>query len=78
MRELERLRPLMKELPADIRAAQVQAEKREILSSGVVGFVVKGIVIFGIANIIFLGATFLMPEFGQTKELILKIIKRNF
>lgn len=32
MRELERLRPLMKELPADIRAAQVQAEKREILS----------------------------------------------
>ena len=46
--------------------------------SGVVGFVVKGIVIFGIANIIFLGATFLMPEFGQTKELILKIIKRNF
>ncbi len=46
--------------------------------SGVVGFVVKGIVIFGIANVIFLGATFLMPEFGQTKELILKIIKRNF
>lgn len=32
MRELERLRPLMKELPADIRAAQVQAEKKEILS----------------------------------------------
>ena len=46
--------------------------------SGVVGFVVKGIVIFGIANVIFLGATFLMPEFGQTKELILKIIKGNF
>ena len=49
-----------------------------ITLTGVIGFLVKGIVIFGIANVIFLGATFLMPEFGQTKELILKIIKRNF
>ena len=49
-----------------------------ITLTGVIGFLVKGIVIFGIANVIFLGATFLMPEFGQTKELVLKIIKRNF
>ena len=49
-----------------------------ITLTGVIGVLVKGIVIFGIANVIFLGATFLMPEFGQTKELILKIIKRNF
>lgn len=49
-----------------------------ITLTGVAGFVVKGIVIFAVANVLFFVSTFFLPEFVQTKELILKIVKRNF
>lgn len=45
---------------------------------GVVGFIIKGIVVFVIANILFLATTFFLPEFDETKYLINRIIKRNF
>ena len=50
----------------------------QITLSGITGFVVKGIVVFGIANILFVLATFFTSEYRQTKELILKIMKRKF
>lgn len=45
---------------------------------GVVGFIIKGVVVFVIANILFLATTFFLPEFDETKHLINRIIKRNF
>ena len=50
----------------------------QITLSGITGFVVKGMVVFGIANVLFVLATFFTSEYRQTKELILKILKRNF
>lgn len=50
----------------------------KIVISGVPGFIVKGIVVFTIANILFVIATFYLPEFGETKQLIGKIAKRKY
>ena len=50
----------------------------QIITIGIVGFIVKGIVIFVIANILFVIATFFLPEFNETKQLIKKILKRKF
>ena len=50
----------------------------QIITTGIVGFIIKGIVIFVIANILFVIATFFLPEFNETKQLIKKILKRKF
>lgn len=50
----------------------------KIALAGVVGFIIKGIVVFVIANILFLATTFFLPEFNETKRLMGRILKRNF
>ena len=50
----------------------------KIALAGVVGFVIKGVVVFIIANILFLATTFFLPEFDETKRLMERILKRNF
>ena len=48
-----------------------------ITIDGVIGFIVKGIVVFVGANFVFLVSTFKLQEFTQTKEMALKIVKRK-
>lgn len=48
-----------------------------ITIDGVIGFIVKGIVVFVGANFVFLMSTFKLQEFTQTKEMALKIVKRK-
>lgn len=43
---------------------------------GVIGFIVKGIVVFLGANIIFLISLFKLEEFHQSKELLMKMLKK--
>ena len=50
----------------------------KIILSGVLGFIVKGIVVFIVSNLSFLLLTFYMPEFNETMCLMKKILKRNF
>ena len=48
-----------------------------ITIDGVIGFIVKGIVVFVGTNFVFLASTFKLQEFTQTKEMALKIVKRK-
>ena len=48
-----------------------------ITIGGVIGFIIKGIVVFAGANAVFLVSTFKLQEFTQTKEMALKIVKRK-
>lgn len=48
-----------------------------ITIDGVIGFILKGIVVFVGANVVFLVSTFKLQEFTQTKEMALKIVKRK-
>lgn len=48
-----------------------------ITIDGVIGFIVKGIVVFVGANFVFLVSTSKLQEFTQTKEMALKIVKRK-
>ena len=50
----------------------------KIALAGVVGFIVKGIVVFAIANILFLATTFFLSEFNETKRLMGRILKKKF
>lgn len=48
-----------------------------ITIDGVIGFIVKGIVVFVGANFVFLVSTFKLQEFTKTKEMALKIVKKK-
>lgn len=48
-----------------------------ITIDGVIGFILKGIVVFVGSNVVFLVSTFKLQEFTQTKEIALKIVKRK-
>lgn len=44
---------------------------------GIIGFIIKGLVVFFMANILFFATTFFLPEFNETRNLMKKILKRN-